>query len=129
MGAEGQVPGHAGPRAEAGAGRKCPVPAETSRPGGSLEEGPYFRQGKGLEESEEGSGGQGEAVQVEPLVGAWEGVNVRGPPLRLRAEQSDVRKAVLPSQHSLQQPLASAVLLRSAMGPHPGMRCTCSKPI
>ena len=81
MGAEGQVPGHAGPRAEAGAGRKCPVPAETSRPGGSLEEGPYFRQGKGLEESEEGSGGQGEAVQVENawsiLVQLW-GRNILG---------------------------------------------------
>lgn len=98
MGAEGQVPGHAGSRAEAGGHRqKCPVQAETSRPGGFLEEGPHFGQGKGLEESEEGSGGQGEAVWVEPLVRAWEGVNVRGPPLRLRAEQSDVRKAVLPA--------------------------------
>ena len=47
MGAEGQVPGHAGSRAEAGGHRqKCPVQAETSRPGGFLEEGPHFGQGK-----------------------------------------------------------------------------------
>ena len=67
-------------------------------------------------------GGREQAVRVGPLVRAWEGVNICGPPLRLCAEQASVRKAVLPSQHSLQQPLASAVLLRSSMGPHPGMR-------
>lgn len=33
--------------------------AEPRRPGGFLEEGPHFGQGEGLEESEEGSGGQG----------------------------------------------------------------------
>ena len=54
------MPGHTGSWAEAGGhGWKCPVQAETSRPGGFLEEGPHFGQGEGLEESEEGSGGQG----------------------------------------------------------------------
>lgn len=54
-------------------------------------------------------GGREQAVQVEPLVRAWGGVTIRGPPLRLRAEQANVRKAVVPSRHSLQPSLAPAV--------------------
>ena len=46
--------------AEAGEqGQKCSVQAEPGRPGGFLEVGHHFGQGEGLEESEEGSGGQG----------------------------------------------------------------------